>query len=296
MKLKNHAVFVDGENFSIRIGEILKLVCDDFILPKVKDNFCREMFWHIKYSGYFNKIKNSELIRIYYYGSMKMGGSGNEIEIQRRELQNIGIGETFAVQKKGAKQSKTIDIKLSTDLLSLAASGRVDEIFLVSMDADYIPVIEKAKGFGVKMTLAFPGFDLIKLKALTDIDNLKEKMGVSKSSNYILSFDRIDNDIEWFSIKPILPDEFESISEITNKILNKFIPDKTWKVDSYGKILSFTQEQNEKIRIFFKTNRKVDFVFINNYGSTTHSLNYYPKSDFEHRLSIFVNDIIKLLT
>ena len=159
-----------------------------------------------------------------------------------------------------------------------------------------IPVIEKAKGFGVKMTLAFPGFDLIKLKALTDIDKLKEKMGVSKSSNYILSFDRIDNDIEWFSIKPILPDEFESISEITNKILNKFIPDKTWKVDSYGKILSFTQEQNEKIRIVFKTNRKVNFVFINNYGSTTHSLNYYPKSDFEHRLSIFVNDIIKLLT
>ncbi len=207
---------------------IEKFTNGEFIRPSVGESFNKEMFWHPSYSGFFNQMTSSYLLRIYYYGSMKKGGFGNEIDKQRLQLQKMGIGETFAVPRGQAKQTKTVDIKLATDLLSLAASGRVDEIYLIALDADYIPVIQKAKSFGVKMTLAFPGLDLIEIKAVEDDSKLRNTMGLSKSDDFLLAFDRIDTSPKWFKYNRPKPDELQTIYEKIIEKLSSLFPNRLW--------------------------------------------------------------------
>ena len=291
LKIKSHAVFVDGENFSIRLGNIINTQQDDFTYPIVYDSFRKEMFWHQTYSGYFSNIPNSELLRIYYYGSMKNGELGNEIETHRLALQKIGIGETFAIAKGKSKQTKTVDIKLTTDLLSLAASGRVDEIYLVAMDADYIPVIEKAKSYGVKMTLAFPGFDLIQINAVLNIKELKKTMGVPKSEDYLLSFDRIDPKINWINIKNILSDENKKIVKIMIEVLRDALPQKQFEIIEENETIILLAKDNGNPKIFIKSDVNINISFkreSDTYNVST-GLRIFPRSNFETRLIELIN-------
>lgn len=274
-----------------QFGCIINGQQDDFEYPWFYGSFRKEMFWHETYSGYFSNIPNSELLRIYYYGSMKNGELGNEIETHRFALQRMGIGETFAIARGKSKQTKTVDIKLTTDLLSLAASGRVDEIYLVAMDADYIPVIEKAKSYGVKMTLAFPGFDLIQHNAVLDIKELKKTMGVPKSEDYLLSFDRIDPNINWISFKHVQSEEKKKIVKTIIEVLRDALPHKQLEIIEENETMIILAKDNGNPKVFIKSDGSINISFkreSDTYNVST-GLKIFPRSNFEIRLSELIN-------
>ena len=209
-KNQTHAVFVDGENFSIRLGKVENLTEGRYLRHGSVGATDQDIYWHIAYSEYFaHRMQSSRLFRIYYYGSVK--GDDERIEVVRTSLQGMNIGDTFIIRKKAGK-SKAVDVKLTTDLLSLAASGRVDEIILVGVDADYVPVVQKAKDLGVVMTLAFPGFDLLRTDHIAEPEKVNREMGASKSKEYLLAFDRIYRDFPWFDFKSFTSDELGEIA------------------------------------------------------------------------------------
>ena len=100
---------------------------------------------HVKYmkdvyvwSEHLKKINNFEIIRKYYYTSVK--GDSNKIEIIEDDLKNIEIEAPRVFKKTKDKGSKRVDISLATDMLTHAHRKNYNIAVLVAGDEDYVPL------------------------------------------------------------------------------------------------------------------------------------------------------------
>jgi len=213
--IRRVGVFVDGENHAIRLKDIKKVVGERFSLPQgveIED----VAHWSTAYRSAIAPIPESKnhILRIHYYTSCQ--GDEDHLLSVRAQLQEVGIGETAVFRKPSkSRPSKGVDIKLATDLLSSAFSNHFDDVVLVALDRDYLPLVKKVKDLGLRVYLAFPGFDLLESPWLEGrVKDLEKAMSISKgTSEYLLAFDSILRKVRWFSFIALSETELRGIAE-----------------------------------------------------------------------------------
>jgi uncharacterized LabA/DUF88 family protein len=134
--------FVDGENFAIRFGNLLKtknlkpgsrINC---YLPGVAV-WCRE----------FNNAQGgANVLRKHYYTSVQ--GSDADIQSVAEQLKAAGIEAPRVFRKDKQRGSKRVDISLATDMLFHATQDHYEVAVLIAGDEDYVPLVRAVQNQG----------------------------------------------------------------------------------------------------------------------------------------------------
>lgn len=154
-------LFVDGENFAIRGGKVLKDAgCDPTIGPYRRDVYLwlpRSLatfpfFAHRPrgggpLGGALPDWRVVNATRAYYYTSTTSDEPAwSEIRLELRAL-----GFEPRLFRKVGDRSKAVDIALATDSLMLAAEGRSQATVIMSGDGDFVPVVDALKRLGQRV-------------------------------------------------------------------------------------------------------------------------------------------------
>ena len=185
--LKAHTkamMFVDGENLTIRYKNKLG---NDTPMDHVK--YLENIYVWSNFANIINHI-NCEVIRKYYYTSVQ--GDEPKSEEIKLKLKEIGIEAPQVFNKKRNRQTKKVDITLSTDMLTHAHRGNYDLAILVAGDGDYVPLVHAIKNEGCRVVLWFFGRD-------------------NGLSNNLLMESDYYFDISWFLFNP-----YDKISKYSN--------------------------------------------------------------------------------
>ena len=137
-------MFVDGKNLAIRFGQVLNGSSPaDHVLYRP-----RVYAWSQFLRGALHRW---ELIRIYYFTSIE--GDGDTIAEVEDSLIAFGIEAPRVFKKSKTRQSKRVDISLTTEMLNHSHRGNFDAAVLVSGDEDYVPLVEAVKGDGHRLII-----------------------------------------------------------------------------------------------------------------------------------------------
>ena len=163
--MKSSALFIDGENFKYKIGEILesKTNFPDFDIHKLFDTVLPDEDL---------KERNYYVSKLHFHKETAKK-STRLIEEQRKLKRNlISSGFNFVVsghvriqevtarkpgQKKFVFYEKGVDVRIAVDLVSYAYDKRVNRVYLCSSDSDLQPAIHKAREKGLKVI--YVGFE-----------------------------------------------------------------------------------------------------------------------------------------
>ncbi len=74
-------------------------------------------------------------------------------------------------KEKQSKKTKRVDVKLSVDLLTNCYNNNLDTVYLITGDADYLPVIKAARHLGKQVFLAFFETESLSPKLLQYVDD-----------------------------------------------------------------------------------------------------------------------------
>ncbi len=141
-------MFVDGENFAIRYGAMLKERGEQ---PHAEITYEPNILvWRAKWGRMTQGIP--AMMRKYFYTSV-IGGHERAAETER-QLKQLGIEapRVFKKEKQGERR-KGVDITLSTDMLLHAARKHYDIAVLVTGDADFVPLIQAVQGEGARVVV-----------------------------------------------------------------------------------------------------------------------------------------------
>lgn len=137
-------VFIDGENLSIRYGNLL-----NGKRPATHTVYEKDVY---VWSSEFNKLLlNHDVVRKYYYTAV----TGDHSKVDRIVEALRAAGCAPRVFKKYAGKSKAVDIALSVDMLTHAHLGNYDLAVLVAGDGDYAPLIDAVQYTGARVVLWF---------------------------------------------------------------------------------------------------------------------------------------------
>ncbi len=134
LRSKDHRVmvFVDGENLSIRSGKLLSKEPDPEHVGYEKDVYIWSSILN-KGLGFYN------VLRKYYYTSAN-GDRDKLLELEDA-IGALGIEAARVFPRPRGRNSKQVDISLTTDMLSHAYRDNFDIAILVSGDRDFVPVV-----------------------------------------------------------------------------------------------------------------------------------------------------------
>jgi len=139
-------LFVDGSNLYGSIRELTKRM-------GVRIGINYEKFFHFLAGG-------RKLARVYYYHSLPQEESNPEVFKQQVDFMyavraranengiNLKVRQAFQQPRGLGFVEKGTDVKLATDLLSLAFHDAYDVAVLVSGDSDYVEVVEEVQRLG----------------------------------------------------------------------------------------------------------------------------------------------------
>jgi len=148
-------MFVDGENFTIRAQELVKV--GGFKLTEGRW-YRRDTFvWMpdlppVRSLNYKSYLADPGL-RAYYYTSLK--ADTPTIEAVRSELWEIGFTPSVFKKVRPDEKAKGVDISLTKDMLSHAFLNHYEVAVLVAGDGDYVPLVEEVKRQGKLVVCAF---------------------------------------------------------------------------------------------------------------------------------------------
>jgi len=148
-------LFADGENLVARYQALLKSGREPFTdgnncrVHHQPDVFVwRDDFW----------VEHGNVRRATYYTSC-IGDDNIRAEVQEnirrfnlRQRDSWTALTAYVVRRsKNTGRSKGVDIKLTTDFLTHAFNRNMDTAFLMSGDGDFVPMVEEAKRYGVRV-------------------------------------------------------------------------------------------------------------------------------------------------
>jgi uncharacterized LabA/DUF88 family protein len=154
-------LFVDGENFAIRYGEMLgawkEARGDKQSAPQPADFRSQPGgVWYEPNVALWAQCLNLDtrstavrLVRRYYYTSV----AGDEPERQRIEqwLKDRGFEAPRVFHRDKNRGSKQVDISLTTEMLTHAHRRHYDTAILIAGDADYCPLVRAVKAEGARV-------------------------------------------------------------------------------------------------------------------------------------------------
>ena len=140
-------IFIDGENLSIRYGEMLNGNEPNRHVNYLKDIYVWSHFLN------FKSHRTCEVIRKYYYTSAT--GDFDKLNGITNDLKGIGIEAPRVFKKAKARGSKRVDISLSVDMLTHASRKNYDVAVLVAGDEDYTPLVDAVMAGGRRVCLWF---------------------------------------------------------------------------------------------------------------------------------------------
>ncbi len=170
--------FIDGENLLNRFESMLNEGRKPRTEPNGNDfvyrlgyvrHSPRKFVWN---PNIIREVTGGPLIRVNYYSTFE--GSVEDMETLQGEIaslkSNLVIGSSgsvehvlnnatnlvpkiFKKQKRGSK-TKSVDINICVDVLTQAYQGSVDDIYIVSGDGDYAPLIEQTMRTGKRVHVA----------------------------------------------------------------------------------------------------------------------------------------------
>jgi uncharacterized LabA/DUF88 family protein len=151
---QRYMFFIDGENLVYRFQDMKT----DGYVPIAGINHLPDTYvWISNVSA--PSIRETLIIRAYYYTSVY--GDDKKLQIVANELKSIGVQPTqggarnlypvlFKKHRKTEK-AKSVDIKLTVDILSNVFQNNLDTICIFSGDGDFAPVLEEAIRYGKRV-------------------------------------------------------------------------------------------------------------------------------------------------
>lgn len=140
-------VFIDGENLSIRYGEMLNDKKPLKHVSFLKDVYVWSHFLNLK------SHRTCEIVRKYYYTSAI--GDDLKLDDVTNSLKSEGIEAPRVFKKNKSRGSKQVDISLSVDMLTHANRKNYDVAVLVAGDEDYAPLVDAVMSEGRRVCLWF---------------------------------------------------------------------------------------------------------------------------------------------
>jgi uncharacterized LabA/DUF88 family protein len=141
------AIFIDG-------GYLDKILQNEFMARKID----------------YGKLSNvlslgKEVLRTYYYNCMPYQSSPTTDEesdrfskaqrfydrLEKLPKYEVRLGKL--AKRDGVFVQKGIDTLMSIDIVSLAASGKIEDAVLLAGDSDFVPAVNVVKTYGVNVTL-----------------------------------------------------------------------------------------------------------------------------------------------
>lgn len=138
-------MFVDGENLTIRYGEMLGSATPPSHVTYVPDI----LVWACEANA--AKHVACEILRRYYYTAVQ--GDDLKIEQVEEQLKTLGIEAPRVFKKPKGRRAKRVDISLATDMLSHAQRNNYDLAILVGGDEDYVPLIQAVMAEGRRVVV-----------------------------------------------------------------------------------------------------------------------------------------------
>lgn len=133
------AVFVDGSNF---------------YHGAKRSGFDYRINFH-KFSLELARGRN--LIRTYYYTApLNQKDDPDGYKRQQKFFQSLHHTESLTLKlgrlekRGGTYVEKGVDVAIAVDMMALAYSNAIDAAYLVSADADFVPVVDEVKRLGKK--------------------------------------------------------------------------------------------------------------------------------------------------
>lgn len=134
------AVFIDGSNF---------------YHGAKRSGFEYRINFH-KFSTELAKGRN--LIRTYYYTApLNQKDDPDGYRRQQKFFQSLHNAESLTLKlgrlekRGGTYVEKGVDVAIAVDMMAMAHSNSIDVFYLVSADADFVPVVEEIKRLGKKV-------------------------------------------------------------------------------------------------------------------------------------------------
>jgi uncharacterized LabA/DUF88 family protein len=142
-------IFVDGENLTIRYGEMLR---KEGAKPRDDIEYLENVF---VWSAALTHLAPTTpaIMRKYYYTALQ--GDEPKINDIEKSLKGLGIESPRVFKKDKGKGSKRVDITLTTDMLIHATRKHYDLAVLIAGDEDYIPLVEAVQREGARVMVCF---------------------------------------------------------------------------------------------------------------------------------------------
>jgi uncharacterized LabA/DUF88 family protein len=147
--LRVHAFF-DGQNLSHAAGEAFGHRYPLYDPQKLAESICQRKGWKLVKTHLYTGIHriDKQPFWHYYWASKKQGMMRRGVDCQTREV-NYRTKEVDLVDGRRAKayvaEEKGIDVKLASDLITLAYENAYDVGLIFSQDQDLIPAVEAVK-------------------------------------------------------------------------------------------------------------------------------------------------------
>ena len=149
-------IFVDGENFVMRYGEMREAVVQRTGLePKpwqgglwYEPNIA---LWAQALNPMVHPNFHTHVVRRYFYTSV--GGDGAEKTRIEQWLKDRGFEAPRVFHRDKKRGSKQVDISLTTEMLTHAHRKHYDVAILIAGDADYVPLVRAVKAEGARVHL-----------------------------------------------------------------------------------------------------------------------------------------------
>jgi uncharacterized LabA/DUF88 family protein len=154
--------FADGENLVTRYQQMLA----DGRRARTGTSFVRDLLvWHPQITQQFL----SDIVRLSYYQTVvgdeaKLEDAQQQISAVRYEYSPGNQTEGFTYRgslhptifKKESRSARTksVDINLAVDVLRHAADPRIDVVFVLSGDGDFLPLLQEVSRNGKQVWLA----------------------------------------------------------------------------------------------------------------------------------------------
>jgi uncharacterized LabA/DUF88 family protein len=148
---QRYMFFIDGENLVFRFQDMKE---DGYVPSSGIKHLLDTFVWAENVS--VPAIRETQIVRAYYYTSVH--GDDNKRQSIGEQLKNIRIQNTpggarilypvLFKKRRKTEKAKSVDIRLTVDILSHVYQNNLDTVCLFSGDGDFAPVLEEAIHYG----------------------------------------------------------------------------------------------------------------------------------------------------
>lgn len=156
-KKRRVAVFIDGSNLYFKIRSLVPHKMD-LIRYRYGALFASflEPDQEIAYIGYYIGVVRND-------GKHKNSEKAHTLRRHQQQLfaelqkQQVAVVRSYLLERDGRFFEKGVDVRLATDIVSMAFAKQYDTAFVASSDTDLIPAIQKAQAY--KREIVYVGME-----------------------------------------------------------------------------------------------------------------------------------------